>query len=193
MHHIYHTEGIILESRNFGEDSKYYSIFTRDFGLVFAIASGVRKMSSKLRFVLQDYSYVKVDLVQGKNIFRITSASKINQLEKITKRKETFEVLVNISQLLRRLLTGVEPNEALFEDLVRGLSMLETAETKDDLRNIEAIVVLRIVHNLGYIGGDEELQKIIRSPLAEDVLFEAAKNRRKILTEINKALRETHL
>ncbi len=78
MHHIYHTEGIILSSSNFGEAGKYYNIFTRDLGMVHASAQGVRKMSSKLRYVLQDFSYIKLDLVVGKNIFRITTASKTN-------------------------------------------------------------------------------------------------------------------
>src|SRR5665647_3683275 len=110
MHHIYHTEGIILGSRNYGESGKFYYIFTRDLGMIHASAQGVRKMSSKLRFVLQDFSYVKIDLVAGKNIFRVTSASKTNLLEQITKKREVFQVLVNISKLLKRLLAGVEPN-----------------------------------------------------------------------------------
>ena len=80
MHHIYHTEGIILGSRNFGEAGKHYYIFTRDLGMITATAQGVRKMSSKLRFVLQDFSYIKIDLVQGKNIFRVTNALKTNKL-----------------------------------------------------------------------------------------------------------------
>ncbi len=123
MHHIYHTEGIILSSRNFGEAGKHYSIFTRDLGMITATAQGVRKMSSKLRFVLQDFSYLKIDLVAGKNIFRVTSASKTNKLENLTKNKETFEVFANIARLLKRLLAGVEPNEALFADLINGLSI----------------------------------------------------------------------
>ena len=69
MHHIYHTEGIILDSRSFGEAGKHYSIFTRDLGMITASAQGVRKMSSKLRFILQDFAYLKIDLVAGKNIF----------------------------------------------------------------------------------------------------------------------------
>src|SRR6476646_175067 len=100
MHHIYHTEGIILSSRNYGEAGKYYSIFTRDLGMIYATASGVRKLSSKLRFVLQDFVYVKVDLVQGKDFWRITSASKTNKLEQITKRTETFKVFSNVARLL---------------------------------------------------------------------------------------------
>jgi DNA repair protein RecO len=193
MHHIYHTEGLILGSKNSGEAGKYYSIFTRDLGMIYASASGVRKMSSKLRFVLQDFSYVKVDLVQGRDFWRVTSASKTNKLEQISKNKETFEVFSNIANLLKRLLAGVEPNESLFIDLINGLSILEKIETKGDLSNIEVIIVLRILHNLGYIGGGEKLQSLVKSPFEQDLIFEVSKSRTELLRQINKALKETHL
>jgi DNA repair protein RecO len=182
-----------LGSKNFRESDKYYYIFTRDLGLVYASASGVRKMSSKLRFILQDFSYVKVDLVQGKNIFRVTSASKKNLLENIIKRPLTFKILHNIARLLRRLLAGVEPNEALFVDLLHSLSVLEKIDTKEDLHNIEAIIVLRILNNLGYIGDNENLKELVKSPFEETMIFEASKSRSHILNQINKALKETHL
>ena len=193
MHHIHHTEGLILGSRNSGEAGKYYYIFTRDLGMIYATAQGVRKMSSKLRFVLQDFSYLKIDLVQGKDFWRITNAAKTNELEILTKSPGKFEVFANIARLLKRLLAGVEPNEELFADLISSLRILEKAQTKDDLRNIEAIMVLRIVSNLGYIGGNEVLETFIKSPFEESMIFEAGKNRATILSEINKALKETHL
>src|SRR3989344_112639 len=139
MHHIYHTEGVILGSRNSGEAGKHYYIFTRDLGMIYASAQGVRKMSSKLRFVLQDFAYLKIDLVQGKDFWRVTTASKTNLLEKISKQSENLRVFANIARLLKRLLSGVEPNEVLFADLIRGLSVLEKVEKKEDLPNIEAI------------------------------------------------------
>jgi DNA repair protein RecO len=192
MHHIYHTEGIILGSNNFGETGKYYAIFTRDLGMVYASAQGVRKMSSKLRFVLQDFAYLKIDLVKGKDFWRVTNASKTNKLEKLSE-PEIFEVFVNISKLLKRLLTGEDPNKDLFIDLLKGLFILEKSKTKDELRNIEAIIVLRILNNLGYIGGNEVLQDFIKSPFEEDIIFKVSESRAKILYQINKALKETHL
>ena len=182
-----------MGSRNFGEAGKYYYIFTRDLGLVTASAQGIRKMSSKLRFTLQDFTYLKVDLVAGRNIFRITNASKTNGLEQITKKPETLGIFANIARLLKRLLAGVEPNEALFSDLLRSLSVLENCRTQEDLRNLETIIVLRILNNLGYIGGNEILKNFIKSPFEEEIIFEASKNRREILYQINKALKETHL
>ena len=193
MHHIYHTEGIILSSKNFGEAGRYYSIFTRHLGLINASAQGVRKMSSKLRFVLQDFAYLKVDLVQGRDIWRVTNAVKTNQLEEITNKPENFAVFGNIARLLKRLLAGVEPNEALFADVLKGLFILEKCETAEELRNLEAVLVLRILNNLGYIGQDEALKNLTKSPFEDEILFEVTKNRPKILSEINKALKETHL
>ncbi len=193
MHHIYHTEGIILGSKNFRESDKYYFIFTRDLGMIYASASGVRKMSSKLRYVLQDFSYIKVDLVQGRNTFRITSASKTNSLEGVIKRPETLNIVSNITRLLKRLLAGVEPNEALFTDLLHSFSVLKKIEDKDDLRSFEAVMVLRILNNLGYIGENPVLQNLVRSPFEESMIFEASKSRNHVLQQINKALKETHL
>ena len=193
MHHIYHTEGIILGSRNFGEAGRYYFIFTRDLGLVYASAQGVRKESSKLRFVLQDFAYLKVDLVAGRDFWRVTNASKTNKLEQITKKSENLKVFANVARLLKRLLAGVEPNETLFADVLNGLFILEKTEEGGDLRNIEAVIVLRILNNLGYIGGDEVLQSLIKSPFEDDLIFEVSKSRKQVLHKINKALKETHL
>jgi DNA repair protein RecO len=193
MHHIYHTEGIILGSRNFGEAGKYYFIFTRDLGMIQASAQGVRKMSSKLRFILQDYTYVKIDLVKGKDFWRVTSASKTNKLEHLSKNKETFGVFAKIAALLKKLLAGEYPNEILFADLLNNLLILEKQETKDELRNIEAFIVLRILHNLGYIGESGISEPFIKSPFEEDLILEIGKKRNQILSQINKALKETHL
>jgi DNA repair protein RecO len=192
MHHIYHTEGIILGSNNFGETGKYYSIFTKDLGMIYASAQGVRKVSSKLRFVLQDFSYIKIDLVKGKDFWRITSVSKTNKLENLFQPK-ILEVVVKISQLLKRLLAGEDPNESLFADLLSGLCILEKLKTDDEIRNMEAVMVLRILNNLGYIGEDYGVKDLIKSPFEESVLFNVSQNRVKILNQINKALKETHL
>ncbi len=182
-----------MGSKNFGETGKYYSVFTRDLGMVYASAQGVRKMSSKLRYVLQDFAYVKMDLVQGKDFWRVTSASKTNKLENLSKSPGIFEIVSNVSNLLKRLLAGVEKNEALFSDLINGLHILEKTKTKDDLQNVEAILVLRILNNLGYIGGNEVLQNLVKSPFEENLIFEVSKSRSKVLRQINKALKETHL
>lgn len=193
MHHIYHTEGVILGSKNFGEAGKCYFIFTRDLGMVLASAQGVRKMSSKLRFILQDFAYLKIDLVQGKDIWRVTSASKTNMLEDLVTNSSRLRVFANISRLLKRLLAGEDPNQTLFADFINGLSILEKASSEDELNNLEAVIVLRILHNLGYLSGAPVFNNFVKSPLEEEMIYGIGKNRAEILKEINRALKETQL
>jgi DNA repair protein RecO (recombination protein O) len=193
MHHIYHTDALILGSRNFGEAGKHFFLFTRELGMVYASAQGVRKLSSRLRYVLQDFNYIKVDLVRGKDFWRVTSASKQEELEGLSKKTDTLKVLANLSKLLRRLLAGEEKNGELFSDLISGLKILETRKEKEDIQNAEVLLVLRILYRLGYIGEDGGESGYMASPLAEDLVYEVSKKRREILSQINKALRESHL
>jgi DNA repair protein RecO len=175
MHHVYHTEALILGSKGYGEDSRYYFLFTKDLGMIYASASGVRKISSKLRFILHDFAYVKVDLVQGKDFWRITSASKTEELLNLTKNTEKLKIFANIARLLRRLLAGVEQNEPLFSALLDGLKMLEKAAVEEEQKSIETNMVLTILDKLGYV----ESAKI--------------KTRAEAINIINQALKQTHL
>lgn len=193
-HHIYHTEGFILGGYNYGEANKYYSVLTKDLGLINASAQSVRKISSKLRYVLTDFSFVKIDLVKGKEFWRITSASKTNIFEKITKTHDALKILSNISRLLKRLVPEQEKNLPLFEDVLGGISILEkNIEKKEDLDNAEMILVLRILYHLGYFSSESKLGHLIISPWESEFLQEVHSNKNFILKQINDALNETQM
>jgi DNA repair protein RecO len=192
MHHIFHTEGVILSSRNFGEAGKYYNILTRDLGLIFVSAQGVRKLESKLRYVLQDASFVSLDLLRGKDFWKITTASKKNELEEIAKDKNKFYLFGNMGRLLKRLLPVEEGNEELFSDFIKGLHVLENSNQKE-INNVEVMIVLRILYHLGYIGENETSKNLTRSPIEKELVYEISQRRANLLREINKALRETQL
>ncbi|MEK7569294.1 MAG: DNA repair protein RecO [Patescibacteria group bacterium] len=183
MHHIYHTEGIILGSRNFGEDGKYFYVFTRELGMVTARASGVRKISSKLRYILQDYSYVKIDLVQGRDFWRIGSAAPTGKLEDLSRNLEVFKIVSNIARLLRRLLPGEGSNEPLFLEILDGFSALEQVGSGGEMQNSEIIIVLKVLHHLGYIG-ESKINELVSG---------VTERRGEILALINQTLKETHL
>jgi len=192
MHHIYHTQGVILSSRNFGEAGKYYHILTNDLGLIFVSAQGVRKMESKLRYVLQEGSYINVDLIRAKDFWKVTTASKRSELEGIVKDRNKFHIFCNIGKLLKRLLPGEDINEELFSDFIKGLKILE-ASKPEEITNIEVMLVLRILYHLGYLGEDGVANNLTKSPLEKELVFEISKKRANLLREINKALRETQL
>ncbi|MEI8130779.1 MAG: recombination protein O N-terminal domain-containing protein, partial [bacterium] len=147
MHHIYHTDAFILGSYQTGEDSKIIVLYATGLGLVRAKAQGVRKLSSKLRFTLQNFSHAKVDLVRGKEIWRITTAVPVDSNTDILCFPEREQVIARISSLVTRLVAGEEHNDELFFLLSSVCQTLRSTVVRDGAycAKIELYYVTRIL------------------------------------------------
>ena len=191
MHAIYNTEGFILKSINFGEANKYFFIFTKDFGLIKASAQGIRHLKSKLRYNLEDFSLGIISVVRGREIWRITSAEKIQSLPETDK----LALLSRIFSLLLRLLHGEERNDFLFTSLKEGIIFLAISNMSErDLASFECIMALRILSALGYIGKLGDFDQFTTSPyFTPELLIKMSVLKTQAILEINKSLKETHL
>ena len=155
-HHIYHTRGIILGSVPTGESNRFYKIFTEDMGLVGATAQSVRDGKSKLRYSLQDFSFVSVDLVRGKEVWRITSAGEWCSFPEIKKDTARTKLFARSCSLLSRLLQGEGREQKLFLDIVGAADFLETHAVSERLLTaFETLVALRVLVYLGYLDSEE--------------------------------------
>ncbi len=193
-HQIYHTDAFVLGSANMGEANKYIFLFTRELGVVGAAAQSVRSIASKLRFSLQDFSYTRVDLVKGKQVWRITNAERQDAFSGIVADKEKMRVYVKLLGVIRRLCSDEEPNGALFELLYQNFSYLaEETFTKETLESFELILLLQMLKNLGYLrtfaGGEE----FAHSPMSQALLEKAQEKKGMLIQEINHALKESQL
>lgn len=194
MNHIYTTKAIIIKNIPSGEANKFYFLFTKDLGFIKAIAQAVRKDKSKLKGHLQDLSLANISLVKGKEIWRIVSAEAISQ-ELFLKNFEKLLIVKNIFSLLLRLIHGEEKNEPLFDCIESFYNFISYNNlTEDNLKNLETIIVLRILYYLGYFKKSFELSNFAESRDLNLELFNSFKNKRKLaIAEINTALNETHL
>jgi len=194
MHQIYHTHGLILSSRNTGEANKMLTIYTREMGLVRAAVQGIRLHKSKLRFSLQDFSYANIDLVRGRDIWRVTSAANISSFPYARSSRPSLLLIARISALIERLCDGEESNENIFDDFIQCLYLLDDTNISVSSREaLELHLVLRIMNILGYIGESEMLLQYISSPFNESKIEGLLKERQSIITHINRALNESHL
>lgn len=151
-HHLYHTRGIILGSVPIGESNRFYKIFTEELGLVGASAQSVRKGESKLRYVLQDLSFINVDLVRGKEVWRITSAGEEAPFPSIKGDTVRLKLFARMSALLTRLIHGEGREDELFRDFLGALDFLEHATIPENLvLSFETLAALRVLVWLGYL------------------------------------------
>lgn len=194
MHHIYHTHGFVLSSRNKGEANKMLTVYTREMGLVRAMVQGIRLHKSKLRFALQDLSYSNIDFVRGKDVWRITSAKNIETFPFARREKESLLIMARVSSLLERLCDGEESNEKIFDDFIQALYLLDDENISSSKREaLELHLVLRIMNSLGYIGDTESLKDYLGGDIGEERTESLLKEKRSIISHINKALNESQL
>lgn len=193
-YHLYQTKGIILGSANVGESNRYYHIFTKDLGLVVAFAQGVRELKSKLKYHFQDFNYISVDLIRGKDTWRITSGREEVGFEGGLSNKNKLNIIASINTFLKRFLHGEERNESLFDEIVSNFSFLSSEELNEEMeKDFEILLVAKILDKLGYWGGSGETKKIIELPTSKETLVLFSKNRSEFLKEVNRAIKESHL
>ncbi len=190
-HHIYTTPGFLVHSAPQSEAGKFFLIFTRDLGMIGAVAQGVRLSQSKLRYYTQDYSYSLFSLVRGKEVWRMTGAKEIDGVGEV--REGNKKLFVQILMLLRRLLPGEEKNEKLFtilESLQKYLS--ENDLEKEGKTALEYLTVLRILRELGYV--KNTFEKILDgNEIDSSILVLVGEKKEEILKEINNGLKESQL
>jgi len=197
-YNIYNTEGIVLGSFPVGESDKLFNIFTKELGLIQAKASGIRKLESKNRYGLQNFSFSVFSLVRGREIWRITNVNAGKNFFNIFKTdRNKLNFLSDIVFIIQRFVKGEEKNEELFNLVKEFLSFLQKEDLKNgEYRNLELIFYIKILNNLGYF--DEKIQKekftkFFERKIERNLLFQMDVISDEAEKEINKSVEETHL
>lgn len=137
-HTIYQTEGIVLSKKDFGEAERVYNIYTEKFGMITAVAQGVRLLKSKLRYNLDLFAYGNFSLVAGKEIWRITDADEIRKIG-----DGNLSLFSRIAGFLLRMIKGEERDDFIWQK-VKNLFLFGADEAE---------ILAEILHNLGYMAG----------------------------------------
>jgi len=164
---VYITDGIILAKKDFNEADRLYFIFTKEFGMIKAIAQGVRYIKSKLRFNLDLFSFCNFSLVKTKDSWRIIDAEEKQNLHKIISDPQKLKFFSRIAVFLTRMIKGEEKNDFIWNELV---FLPDRFGEKD----AEILFVAKVLKNLGYLS-DDKLPK------------------KELIASINRAIKESML
>ena len=129
-YHIYTTDGIILKRTPFGEANILLHILTEDLGLIMASARSARLSVSKLRPALQEYAYVSVSCIKGKNGWKIT-----NVVEKgsfyFDMPEHSHKVLAQVVWVLLKMIQGESVHPEIFQTVKSGFEFLKSLSEKE--------------------------------------------------------------
>lgn len=163
----YTTDAIVCGSVEYGAADRIFFLFTEDAGMVSARGTSVREEKSKMRFALTDFSYARVSLVRGKYGWKIVgAASEDNVYFALTDRYARGAVR-NLLRLVRRVITGEEGHAKLFHILIDGVELIRKRPA--DAEVLELLVVLRMLHALGYISPRAEYRRYLDTDTLADI------------------------
>ncbi len=189
------TQAIVLKADDVGERDVLISLFTREFGFVYAKATGVRTQSSRLRFALQSMSLCFVSLVHGKTGWILTNATFLKSYyfdsEGFGQRQTINKILV----LLGRLYIGEEPHPELFDFIEEKLELLSSTQIlHEDMKQLEIFIVFKILEKLGYIEDHQTVKPLATTEDYNESLREYIRENQKLITPfINSAIRTSGL
>lgn len=190
-YHIYHTQGIILGSVPVGESNRFYKIFTAELGLVHASAQAVREGKSKLRYALQDFSLVTLDLVRGKEVWRITSAGEILGAPRDLLSARAF---ARTCRLISRLVHGEGREELLYQDFVAARKFLANEPLTPSLApSFETLSALRTLVLLGYAPASGYEEFLVYGIWSTELLERFGPVQAGAIVIVNTALASSHL
>lgn len=196
MNHLYQTKAYVLKSFPYAEHNKIAILLTQDLGVIRVILQAVRKIESKQRQSLQDFSSVNVALVHGRTGWRLTNAV-INKNLHYDLTKEKFEVMARLFGLVERLVPDEEHDYPIFDIISEAQNFLESdsmnSPTKDELESLEIISALKILHNLGYVADHKEFSDEIAKKVSSGSLSKIQQHKKMAIQTINKAIKESQL
>lgn len=154
---VYITDALVCGHKNRNTSDVAYQLFTREAGMIWATAKSVRMEKSKHRYALQDFSHSKVSMVRGKGGWRIISSEGYTNLYYDVDSRYTRAMIRNIIRILCRVIRGEAAQYALYEDVIRGLSM--RGHVHDVY--LETVLAVRILHALGYVSDAVQYRHVL--------------------------------
>lgn len=192
MHTIHHTKAVILKSTAVGEANKRITLFTEEFGLIVATTQGIRKHGSKLQNQLIDYSFISADLVKGKDVWRLVSATSLYNPLVGNTRHVLARPYVRVLSSIDRFLAGEgEQNPELFQHIES--CALSIAESSYNPKSFDTFAIWKTLAHLGYISDDGENSELIKTPFSLALSSLTPAMTKKMIKEVNDAITHTHL
>ena len=167
---VYKSKGIVLRSIRFGEADRILSLYTRDSGLVSAIAKGIRRTKSRFGGRLEPLSCVNFLAYEGRTLDTVTQVEVLRSFRGVRENLRRFEAAGGMVATVRALSGGDEADRRVFNLLYHALEALEGRDSGFEC--IGAAFSLKLSVLAGYtprldacVGCDRDLGDVLGEPI----------------------------
>ena len=173
---IIHTKSLLVGRRPIGENDLLLTVLSDKIGVITAIASGARKEESKNRFGLQVGSISNIDIVRGREFWRIGSTESLLHIPTLY-----FVPVWRALRVVSQFYQGEVAHPEII-NLFERIYKIENLKKKE----VELLLVYGILNELGYI--DDTLDTLSNVNLVMEDF-----NHNSYIKAINNAMSSSHL
>ena len=145
---VYRSKGIVLRSIRYGEADRILDLYTRDAGLISAIAKGIRRTKSRFGARLEPLSCVDFVAYHGRTLDTVTQAEVLRSFRAVREDLARFEAAAGMVGSVRALSGGDEADRRVFNLLYNALDALEARDS--DFGAVQAAFGLKLSILAGY-------------------------------------------
>jgi DNA repair protein RecO (recombination protein O) len=162
------TEGIIIRCRKFRETSLIVTFYTRDFGLMRAVAKGARAARSNFRSSLDLFSYGQLVayVKDNRDLQLLSDFDSVRTFGGVQGDVRRFAHAGAAGELIEALVSGEEPNPELLDLLLDFLDLVETSPGEA----VPALFRAYQIKTCGLLGYRPELNRCVGCGRADGVM-----------------------
>lgn len=165
----FRASAVVLRHSDWGEADRILTLYTREQGMVRAIAKGARKVTSRKAGHLQPFTHITVQLAKGRDLLIVTQAETINAFLPLhDDLMKTGYAAYVVELLLRFSYEEESPNPSVFRLLVETLDRIEK---EDEAWLAVRYYEMRFLDAVGFRPQLFECANCGREILAEDQFF----------------------
>jgi len=163
---LYTAEAVVAGVKNFGDADKIVTFFTKERGIVRAVAFGCRRPRSPLAGAMQMFAYLDVQLAEGRSLDTVRSATVRRHGRRIIEDLGTMAYGTFVAEFLRDFLPEGQPEEGMFPKVLQILEAFE-------MRNPRVTALAAVLQLLEYTGLQLSLDRCVHSgkPISGDAFF----------------------
>ncbi|MEG4583842.1 DNA repair protein RecO [Microcoleus sp. MOSTC5] len=150
MTRTYKATGINLKSAPIGESDRVLTVLTREFGLIRAVAPGVRKQRSTIGGRSELFVVNELLIAKGRSLDKITQADTVQSHPGLSRNLGKLSAAQYLAELAIASALSDEPQEELFWLLGEHLSRLERLSDRTEIQSA-AVLVAHLTHGIFHL------------------------------------------
>ena len=171
----FRVDAVVLRHSDYGEADRLLTMYTRQLGKTRALAKGARKIASRKAGHIEPFTYVKLQLAKGRDMFIVTQADTVDAYLPLREDLILTSQAAYVMELLDRLTYENDTeNTATFRLLTDTLSRLASNAGASSPLSVWLVIRYYEMRLLDYMGFRPQLLECAncgREILAEDQYF----------------------